>query len=322
MKKKILLVSLLTAGMLFSCGGDQTPATSGTTPAASTNSTKSTPKSSTPAAPKYKVTFDYNYTGAPTATSKTTGNDGKVTLPADPVKEDSVFIEWNTKADGTGTKVTKDDVYTADTTVYAKWHHHQYGAEVVRAGSLTAEPYETPSKSASATCHELDSCGMTKISWSALDIIESESAKFDKTTETIRFNGPVHKDQSETDEGSHLVYEIYSPKAFTKASLYITATWHTQAATYWAKEEGDTAKGYEKNEAGEWYRPDYRWGLKVNGTVAVLNEAEHKSPESGETSEQRMPTEFALQQGINKLDLYTYGGYRAKMTTMKIIVKE
>ena len=321
MKKKILLVSLLTAGMLFSCS-EPTPTTSGdaSTPT-SASAGKSTEKSSTPAAPKYKVTFDLNYTGAPAATTKNTGNDGKVALPADPVKEGSVFLGWNTKADGTGTAVTKDDVYTADTTVYAKWHHHAYGAETERAGSLTAEPYETPSKSSSATCSELDSCGMTKISWSALNIIEAESAKFDKATDTIRFNGPVHKDQAEDDLGSHLVYEIYSPKAIASASLYITATWHTQSATYWAKEEGDTAKGYEKNEAGEWYRPDYRWGLKVNDTVAVLNEAEHKSPESGETSEQMMPTTFALQAGINKIDLYTYGGYRAKMTAMKIVGK-
>ena len=321
MKKKILLVSLLTAGMLFSCS-EPTPTTSGdaSTPT-SASAAKSTEKSSTPAAPKYKVTFDLNYTGAPAAPTKNTGNDGKVALPADPVKEGSVFLGWNTKADGTGTAVTKDDVYTADTTVYAKWHHHAYGAETERAGSLTAEPYETPSKSSSATCSELDSCGMTKISWSALNIIEAESAKFDKATDTIRFNGPVHKDQAEDDLGSHLVYEIYSPKAIASASLYITATWHTQSATYWAKEEGDTAKGYEKNEAGEWYRPDYRWGLKVNDTVAVLNEAEHKSPESGETSEQMMPTTFALQAGINKIDLYTYGGYRAKMTAMKIIGK-
>ena len=323
MKKKILLVSLLTAGMLFSCS-EPTPTTSegGSTPAAASVSTpKSGATASSSTAPKYKVTFDLNYTGAPAATNKTTGNDGKVTLPADPVKEDSVFLGWNTKADGTGTAVTKDNVYTADTTVYAKWHHHAYGTATDRAGSLTAEPYETPSKSASATCSELDSCGMTKISWSALNIIEAESAKFDKATDTIRFNGPVHKDQAEDDLGSHLVYEIYSPKAIASASLYITATWHTQTATYWAKEEGDTAKGYEKNEAGEWYRPDYRWGLKVNDTVAVLNEAEHKSPESGETSEQKMPTTFALQQGINKIDLYTYGGYRAKMTAMKIIGK-
>ena len=317
MKKKILLVSLLTAGMLFSCGTE--------TPDApvdgSTTSEKSTPKASS--VQKTKVTFDLNYQGAPAASSKTVGNDGKVTLPEDPVKEDSIFLEWNTKADGTGTKVTKDNTYTTDTTVYAKWHHHQYGTETVRAGSLTAAPLETPSKSASATCSELDSCGMTKISWSAMDIIESESAKFDKdaSAKTIRFNGPVHKDEDFTDEGSHLVYEIYSPKALAKASIYITAIWHEQSATYWAKEEGDRSKGYEKKEDGTSYRPDYRWGIKINGVESALNEAEHKSPASGETSEQRMPTEFALEQGINKIDLYTYGGYRAKMTTMKILGK-
>lgn len=322
MKKKILLVSLLTAGMLFSCGGDQTPATSGTTPAASTSSTKST-ASQTSVAPKYKVTFDLNYTGAAKGTVKTAGNDGKVTLPEDPEKEDSVFIEWNTKADGTGTKVTKDDVYTADTTVYAKWHHHAYGAEVVRAGSKTAEPYETPSKNASATCHELDSCGMTKISWSALDIIESESAKWQlqENNTAIRFNGQVHKDQSETDEGAHLVYEIYSPKAIAKANLYITAIWHTNGVAYWAMVENDDGKGYEKNEAGEWYRPAYRWGLAVNGVKCTLSETEHKTAPAGEVDEEMMPTEFALKEGINKIDVYNYGGYRAKMTAMKIMGK-
>jgi len=323
MKKKILLVSLLTAGMLFSCTGDKTPATSGSTPAAdSTSSTKST-ASQTSVAPKYKVTFDLNYTGAGKGTVKTAGNDGKVTLPEDPEKEDSVFIEWNTKADGTGTKVTKDDVYTADTTVYAKWHHHAYGAEVVRAGSKTAEPYETPSKSASATCHELDSCGMTKISWSALDIIESESAKWQlqENNTAIRFNGQVHKDKSETDEGAHLVYEIYSPKAIAKANLYITAIWHTNGVAYWAMIENDDGKGYEKNEAGEWYRPEYRWGLAVNGVKCTLSETEHKTAPAGEVDEEMMPTEFSLNEGINKIDVYNYGGYRAKMTAMKIMGK-
>lgn len=318
MKKKILLVSLLTAGMLFSCSEKTPDGDKSVADSSATTTSQSAPKASSSTAPKYKVTFDLNYQGAPNATSKTAGSNGKVTLPDDPVKEDSEFLGWNTKADGSGTKVTADNVYTADTTVYAQWHHHQYGTPAERAGSLTAEPYETPSKS--ATCADA-TCGQTKISWSALNIIEAESAKFDKATDTIRFNGPVHKDQAEDDLGSHLVYEIYAPKALAKCSLYITATWHTQSATYWAKEEGDTAKGYEKNEAGEWYRPDYRWGIKVNGVASALNEAEHKSPESGETSEQRMPTEFALQQGMNKIDLFTYGGYRAKMTAMKIIGK-
>ena len=317
MKKKILLVSLLTAGMLFSCS-EKTPDGEKSVADGSATTSQSAPKASSSTAPKYKVTFDLNYQGAPNATSKTAGSNGKVTLPDDPVKEDSEFLGWNTKADGSGTKVTADNVYTADTTVYAQWHHHQYGTPAARAGSLTEAPLETPSSS--ATCADA-TCGQTKISWSAFDIIESESAKFDKKTDYIRFNGPVHKDEDFTDEGSHLVYEIYSPKALAKASIYITATWHEQSATYWAKEEGDTAKGYEKKADGTSYRPDYRWGIKINGVESALNEAEHKSPASGEVSEQRMPTEFALQQGINKIDLFTYGGYRAKMTAMKIIGK-
>lgn len=317
MKKKILLVSLLTAGMLFSCS-EKTPDGDKSVADGSATTSQSAPKASSSTAPKYKVTFDLNYQGAPNATSKTAGSNGKVTLPDDPVKEDSEFLGWNTKADGSGTKVTADNVYTADTTVYAQWHHHQYGTPAARAGSLTEAPLETPSSS--ATCADA-TCGQTKISWSAFDIIESESAKFDKKTDYIRFNGPVHKDEDFTDEGSHLVYEIYSPKALAKASIYITATWHEQSATYWAKEEGDTAKGYEKKADGTSYRPDYRWGIKINGVESALNEAEHKSPASGEVSEQRMPTEFALQQGINKIDLFTYGGYRAKMTAMKIIGK-
>lgn len=317
MKKKILLVSLLTAGMLFSCS-EKTPDGEKSVADNSATTSQSAPKASSSTAPKYKVTFDLNYQGAPNATSKTAGSNGKVTLPDDPVKEDSEFLGWNTKADGSGTKVTADNVYTADTTVYAQWHHHQYGTPAARAGSLTEAPLETPSSS--ATCADT-TCGQTKISWSAFDIIESESAKFDKKTDYIRFNGPVHKDEDFTDEGSHLVYEIYSPKALAKASIYITATWHEQSATYWAKEEGDTAKGYEKKADGTSYRPDYRWGIKINGVESALNEAEHKSPASGEVSEQRMPTEFALQQGMNKIDLFTYGGYRAKMTAMKIIGK-
>ena len=317
MKKKILLVSLLTASMLFSCS-DKTPETSAAD--GSTTSTKSTPKASSSTAPKYKVTFDLNYTGAPNATVKTAGADGKVTLPENPTKEDSEFLKWNTKADGTGKDVTKDDVYGADTTVYAIWHHHQYGTPAVRAGSLTEAPLETPSSS--ATCGDT-TCGQTKISWSALDLIESESAKWElqENNTSIRFTSQVHKDKKEDEEGSHLVYEIYCPKALAHASLYITATWHSQGVAYWAMVENDDGKGYEKDANGEWYRPEYRWGLKVNGNVCTLNESEHKASEASEKSEQRMPTEFALNEGINKIDVYNYGGYRAKMTAMKIIGK-
>ena len=41
----------------------------------------------------------------------------------------------------------------------------------------------------------------------------------------------------------------------------------------------------------------------------------------GEVDEEMMPTEFSLNEGINKIDVYNYGGYRAKMTAMKIMGK-
>ncbi len=312
-------MSVLAASMLFACNNDTTPAESGKAePTSSVKANGSSTKPSSSAAKKIKVTFDLNYTGAPTGSTKTADANGKVTLPENPEKEDSEFKEWNTKADGTGKKVTADDVYTENATVYAIWID-AYGPATARAGSLTTAPYETPSAYASSTDA---SKGLTKITWSALDIIEAESAKFDKAADSIRFNGPVHSNKDENDEGSHLVYEIYSPKAIAKANLFITATWHTQTSYYWASVSGDSAKGYEFNPTtNEWEIPEYRWGLKVNGTVAELNEAEHKSPESGEVSTQMMPTEFALNEGINKIDLYTYGGYRAKMSAMKIVGK-
>ena len=238
-------MSLACAGMLFACNSETTPAESGSAaPTSSVKASGSTTKVSSSAAKKIKVTFNYNYQGAPDATVKTAGADGKVTLPGNPEKEDAEFKEWNTKADGTGTKVTADNVWEADATVYAIWIE-AYGAPTARAGSLTTAPYETPSAYASST----DAAkGLTKITWSALDIIEAESAKFDKAADSIRFNGPVHSNKDENDEGSHLVYEIYSPKAITKANLYITAIWHTQGVAYWAMIENvgliDSTDGY------------------------------------------------------------------------------
>ena len=143
-------MSLACAGMLFACNSETTPAESGSAaPTSSVKASGSTTKVSSSAAKKIKVTFNYNYQGAPDATVKTAGADGKVTLPANPEKEDAEFKEWNTKADGTGTKVTADNIWEADATVYAIWIE-AYGAPTARAGSLTAAPYETPSASASS----------------------------------------------------------------------------------------------------------------------------------------------------------------------------
>ena len=71
----------------------------------------------------YKVKYDPNGgSGAPADQTKTHGVD--LTLASGkPVKDGSVFVNWNTKADGTGSTYTPGGKYTgnADLTLYAQW---------------------------------------------------------------------------------------------------------------------------------------------------------------------------------------------------------
>jgi len=70
----------------------------------------------------YTVTFDKN--GGDTEASPTSRNaasGGTVALPTAPTRRDYNFVEWNTKADGTGTAFTASTIVTEDITVYAKW---------------------------------------------------------------------------------------------------------------------------------------------------------------------------------------------------------
>jgi len=76
---------------------------------------------------KYVVTFDKNdgSTGAAAIhATKTVTSPPKTTidaLPNEPTKTDTTFVEWNTKADGSGTKFDDTTPVEASITVYAKW---------------------------------------------------------------------------------------------------------------------------------------------------------------------------------------------------------
>ncbi|MGX8835154.1 beta strand repeat-containing protein [Amedibacillus sp. YH-ame6] len=59
--------------------------------------------------------------------------DGKITLPANLTWGDYTFDGWWTGIDGTGTEVTVDTVFSANTTVYAKWTK---GSKTVRTEPL------------------------------------------------------------------------------------------------------------------------------------------------------------------------------------------
>ncbi len=80
----------------------------------------------------YTVTFDKNTTDAGSTDANETSrvvtyNEEIGALPAvNPTRPGYTFVEWNTKADGTGTKVTASDVVKGDVTAYAKWKANSY----------------------------------------------------------------------------------------------------------------------------------------------------------------------------------------------------
>ena len=71
----------------------------------------------------YVITLDLGYEGCADASTLIT-TDGKITLPADPSRENYTFNGWFTKAEG-GEPVDDDTVYTGSTTIYAQWTPNQ-----------------------------------------------------------------------------------------------------------------------------------------------------------------------------------------------------
>lgn len=67
----------------------------------------------------YKVTFDFNYEGAPAAVVQEVKSGEKAETPDEPKREGYVFDGWSTSADGTGDYAF--DAVKGDATVYARW---------------------------------------------------------------------------------------------------------------------------------------------------------------------------------------------------------
>ena len=69
------------------------------------------------------VTFDENYTGAPSTYTRTTeeGTALGETMPDDPTRTNYDFLGWNTESDGTGSVFIASTTVTAPITVYAQW---------------------------------------------------------------------------------------------------------------------------------------------------------------------------------------------------------
>lgn len=76
------------------------------------------------------ITFDGNGADIEATPRSIQMLEPTVALPSlpeeNPVRTGYHFVEWNSKADGTGNKVNVGDIYTENTTVYAKWEVNYY----------------------------------------------------------------------------------------------------------------------------------------------------------------------------------------------------
>ena len=70
----------------------------------------------------YTITFNQNYTGAPTVTTAKTGTEGKLASLPTPTRTGYTFNGWWTVSAATGgTQVTTGTTFSADAAVYARW---------------------------------------------------------------------------------------------------------------------------------------------------------------------------------------------------------
>ena len=86
----------------------------------------------------YTVTYNYNYDGAPAATTQQVKEGGTATKPADPTRDGYTFDDWFTDAACTaGNEVDFTDTITSNVTYYAGWMQNMFDVTFVLYGDET-----------------------------------------------------------------------------------------------------------------------------------------------------------------------------------------
>jgi uncharacterized repeat protein (TIGR02543 family) len=126
----VLFGLALIVPLVSACGGGK----GNSTETASSNPTSSSSASSLVAASSsisaLTVTFDYNYTGAPTAQAVQVSSGTSVAKPSDPTRANYLFKGWCTDSAGT-TSYDFAALVESSFTLYASWEALQSGANVV-----------------------------------------------------------------------------------------------------------------------------------------------------------------------------------------------
>lgn len=173
-KTKILLASVAVASLAVGCG---------IFAACNTSSGDTT----------YNITFDANggaYGEETSVTLKTDANGKIAALPeTDPTYANHEFDGYNTAANGSGSKVTVNDVYTSATTVYAQWSNIYTVTFVTGTEGTLAGGAATTAKTTKGKLATLPEVTVTAQKKSFLGWYTTASGEGDEITTEYTFTG-------------------------------------------------------------------------------------------------------------------------------------
>ena len=190
-------------------------------------------------------------------------------------------------------------------------HDHTYGAKV--ADNAAGEGY-IATKTMACTLN----CGKTALQFSAMDYKTDESNCAPASDNSyVRFaDGGLVENKDEVEgAGSHIVYYVKAPEALQKAGLAFrieNTGGNSGKAGVFDQIPNDSAQGYVKQEDGTFKVAEKRYGLKVNGVEYFLGDDDYGDQPSAK-GWFNWPVKFPVVAGINKIDIFAYHGYRAKM---------
>lgn len=189
-------------------------------------------------------------------------------------------------------------------------HQHDFSGEKLETltgeGLTPVDVYECPKGDARA------------LRWDAKTFDASSNAIEDPASDgSIRFDHAQGKG-GDADKGGHLVYKVKSSAAVTDASLAFYIQAHNQNVDVFNVVSGDSGAGKDVDADGKYtVTPTRRYALYVNDVRVELGDNEYGKTTA--TDWFTFPAKFNLNQGENKIEIVSLGGYRAKMYNFQLI---
>ena len=175
--------------------------------------------------------------------------------------------------------------------------------------------FEKGEGSAQLDEYECSQCNKCALRWNALDYDTTESNDLQIGGDYVRFTTVIENRDGMESRGAHLVYKINVPKAQRNVGLAFYARPNTSAPVFSAV-ESDSYVGYYQLNDGSFEKAPVRYGLRVNGQEIRLGDDLYGRQTA--TDWYQWPVSFNLVAGLNTIDLYCMGSYRAYMYQFQI----